>query len=183
MVRIKVFAFIGFLIVSLTSFAEDSLSSNTNNANVDAGSYHINVVLPEYMNWTLYKDNKDASGYTKIYLPRKANNISEQNITVTYDSSNQNSLRDDMQQVLDALDKTDCQVTNHKVLEKLKNHITFVVNLDQCADNKSITQIFKIYNTDDGQYSITYSADTLAVDYDLINKMQNVILSSRLIAR
>ena len=179
---LKMLVFIGVFLCSFAAMGDDfpmAESSGSNNMNV--GSYHIDILLPTYMQWTLYKDNKDVSGYTKIYLPQKANNMSDQNITVNYSKDVQTSLKDSMQEVVNALDNTDCKVQDTKILTKLNKSIVFTVALDQCANNKSAIQVFKIFNTEDGQYSIIYSADLTVTDQDTVNKMKSTIEFARLV--
>jgi hypothetical protein len=180
--KIKVFVFLSCLFFCWSVFADVSPQTVNSDNSAHSGSYYIGVVLPIYMNWTLYKTENNTFGYTKTYLPRGSNNISDQNIVVSYDSSNSESLSEAMQDVLDTLDKTDCQVSKNTILEKLKNHVTFTVNLDQCANNKSLVQTFKIYSADDGQYSIIYSADSQVIDNETITSVQNAIVQARLVA-
>jgi hypothetical protein len=163
---------------SLNAFADDQVGSNKND--IPLGRYHIDIVLPQDMHWTLFKNVQDTAGYNKIYLPRKADNMSDQNISVSYGVNISTPIDDTMQEVVSVLDKTDCEIADSKVIKKEHNSIVFEVLLDRCANNKSAVQIFKVFDVDEGQYSVFYSADLEKVDESTLQKMKMAIQNSRL---
>lgn len=139
-------------------------------------AYKIDYALPKGMQTKLLNDEQDVGGYVKTYILQGAGILS-----VNYGRNIKASLKDSMQQVANVMARTNCQVRDTKILKEEPNMLMFSTTMDKCANGKSLRQIFKVYNMQDGQYSILYATEPQAVSSDAMHKMEQVMESAKVV--
>jgi hypothetical protein len=149
-------------------------------ASVNKQDYKFNVHLPA--SWKIASNEKYTGGYVKVFVPQSARGrLNEQNIVINYTQQVKSSLNTSMQQVATVLAKADCSTRDVKVIDRGKNSINFVALLDKCRNGKSLTQVFKIFNTPNGQYAILYTANLHRVSHDVIKDMQKLVKTADIV--
>lgn len=156
---------LGMTVVSVNVFA----------ANVDNKQhYKLDVNLPA--SWKVASNEKYSGGYVKVFVPQSAGGrLNEQNVVLNYARQVNTSLSASMQEVLKVVSTADCSTRDVKLINQSKNSINFVASLDRCKNGKSLTQVFKIFNTPNGQYAILYTANPNIVSQDAISNMKNLV--------
>ena len=162
----KALSIVSLCALSFSAFAETELAS----------PYQISYQAPA---WKLANKQQDPDGYTFQYQPANAQKHFE-SITVNYGKGIQSSLKDSMQQVVSEMNTTGCQTRESSILKEDTKTLVFKTVLDQCTNGKSLTQIFKVFNTPDGQYSIVYSVDSVMHANKSPDKMESIIESAKL---
>jgi len=141
--------------------------------------YKITFSAPQNMDWQLAKQKNDNRGYFLNYLPAK--NARNQSILINYGRGIRTSLTNAMNQAVNAQKNADCRNKTHKVLTREKNSLTFKTHLSTCRGGFELTQIFKVFNKPDGQYSIIYSAKNTDVNAKTIAALEKTIRNAKLI--
>jgi hypothetical protein len=166
--KLKMLFAAGLAAFSVSTFAGTTLLSD----------YKIVYQAPT-PTWKLANQQQDAEGYTMQYQPKSVK-TSFQSITLNYGKGIQVSLKDSMQQVVSEMNTTDCQRKESNILKQDDKTLVFSTLLDQCANGKTLTQVFKVFNMPDGQYSIVYSADAKSSSSS-IQQMESMIESAKLV--
>lgn len=149
-----------------------------------ATAFHqIVFKAPHDMPWKLSKERHEKLGYIKMYIPKTAQNDKVQALTINYGRGIKTPLKNSMQEVLNVIAVSDCQHKDSKIIKKQHNMLIFSVSMDHCLNGKSLLQIFKVFNANDGQYSILYTADQNLVPPRTLRKMQAVIENAKLVSR
>lgn len=163
--------FIAFLVFSFTLFLNSAFA-----APEGAPAYMIDYSLPSTMQTRVLNNEQDVGGYVKTYIVQGAGILS-----INYGKNIKASLKDSMQQVINVMAKTNCKVRDTKILKEEPTMLMFSTTMDQCANGKSLRQIFKVFNMPDGQYSILYATEPKVVSADAVKKMEEVIQSAKIV--
>ncbi len=139
--------------------------------------YEIKADLAD---WKMVGEKTDPGGYFKLYQPRHTTSGQEK-ILINYGKNITTSLNDSMQEVIRVEKKLPCATFNYKVLSQNSNNLSFMTRLSDCSQGPgSLVTIRKVFNADDGQYSITYSAVPTAINTNRLDAMEHVIVTSHL---
>ncbi len=139
--------------------------------------YEIKADLAD---WKMVGEKIDPDGYFKLYQPRQPMSGQEK-ILINYGKNITTSLNDSMQQAFNVQKQLPCATFNYKVLSQNTNDVSLMTRLSGCSQGpNSVITIRKIFNTNDGQYSIIYSAVPTAIPVSRIESMKHVIITSHL---
>ena len=136
--------------------------------------YKLDVNLPA--SWKVASNEKYSGGYVKVFVPKAAGaRLNEQNVVMNYTRNANISLSASMHEVLKVVATADCSTRDVRLINQSKNSINFVASLDRCKNGKSLTQVFKIFNTPNGQYAILYTANPNIVSPGVISNMKKLV--------
>jgi hypothetical protein len=149
-----------------------------NEPEANTPQHEINISFPSDMDWTLVENNQDDAGYIKTYQPKDQIDKKIQSVIISYGSGSRPSLSESLHQVKIAMANAVCRQKDVRVVKENNNDMTFATLLDECANGRSLVQIFRVFNAKDGQYSIIYTAAPGLVDAHVMQKMQQAIESA-----
>ncbi len=160
----------------LTACSNNNLEQGSHSPNPAKARYKIHFRLPASEHWALVSVEQDANGYAKSYRSLTARGLSaDQSFYINYGHNIKTPLVDSMHEVVSALAGTGCQRTGSKVEKLTQTTLTFTASADQCMNGRPISQVFKVFNMADGQYSIVYSANPKVVPVKVRQRMKNVV--------
>jgi len=142
--------------------------------------YKINFQLPA--NWKVASSEQDSDGYSRFYRPEDTLHaaVATESIFLNYGVGNTKPLSTSMQEIVQGFRPTGCHIDS-KLLSEQKNSMIFRVNLSQCQTGRSADQIYKIFNTQDGHYELSYSANRAIVSAAEAKKMEQVVRSAQIV--
>jgi hypothetical protein len=149
-----------------------------NEAEVNAPQHTIDINFPSEMDWTLVENDQDEAGYIKTYQPKEQIDKKIQSLIISYGRGLRPSLSESLRQVKNAMADVACRQKDVRVVKENSHDLTFAALLDDCANGRSMVQIFKVFNAKEGQYSIIYTVVPDQVDSSTIHTMQSVIESA-----
>ncbi|HSW69798.1 MAG TPA: hypothetical protein VLI69_06595 [Gammaproteobacteria bacterium] len=139
----------------------------------------VNFQLPPSQKWDLVSVEQDANGYAKSYRSVGAKGLSaDQSFYINYGKNIRTPLLESMHEVVGSLASTGCKHTDAKRVKLDKNILIFTASANQCMSGRSISQTFKVFNMNDGQYSIVYSANPNAVPNKTRQQMKSVVMNA-----
>lgn len=157
--------------VSVNAFADDT----------DEQGYKMHVSFPP--SWKVVSNENNSSGYTVVFMPTSATGkLNEQNLVINYAQGVKSPLNASMQQITHVLRTAACARRDVKVIHRDKNSVQFVASLDKCKNGKSLSQMFKIINSPNGQYSVFYTANPTKISPDMIKRMQDAVKEAGIVA-
>lgn len=143
--------------------------------------YKVNFQIPKTQKWDLISVEQDANGYAKSYREANAKGVTaDQSFYINYGHRIHTPLLASMNEVVGAMANTGCKQTGSKMLSLTKNTLIFTAFAEHCMSGRSISQIFKVFNMMDGQYSIVYSANSNVVPAQTIQQMRHVVISAKI---
>jgi hypothetical protein len=150
-------------------------------ANVAMAKNKVLFQLPASQKWELVSVEQDANGYAKSYRSMSAKGSSaDQSFYINYGRNIRTPLLEAMHEVVGSMASTGCKHTGAKMIKLEKSFLIFSASADQCITGRSISQVFKVFNMEDGQYSIVYSANPHAVKNKIRAGMESVVIDSRI---
>jgi hypothetical protein len=165
-----------FILSSCTNM-EQRASNNTAMA-----THKVNFQLPATQKWDLVSVEQDVNGYAKSYRSESAKGLSaDQSFYINYGHNIKTPLLESMHEVVGSMASTGCKHTSSKIIKLEKNTLIFSASADECMSGRSIWQVFKVFNMNDGQYSIVYSANPNAIPANLREKMKAVVTSAKVV--
>lgn len=108
--------------------------------------------------WTKDSVESDSSGYTMMYRPTNQSGIEPQAIRLMYGRGITTSLQEAVQEAATAMAQSSCQTNTYRILQQSSQSIVFTTKMANCSSGNGMYTYRKIFNTKDGQYSITYVA-------------------------
>ncbi len=139
----------------------------------------VNFKLPANQRWALVSLEQDANGYAKSYRSVSAKGLSaDQSFYINYGHNIKTPLDKSMKEVVSSLASTGCTNTTSKIEKSTANMLIFTASADHCTAGRPVSQVFKVFNMADGQYSIVYSANPNAVSNKIRQQMKDVVLKS-----
>ena len=154
--------------------------STTENATMT--KHKVNFQLPTSQRWDLVSVEQDANGYAKSYRSAQAKNTAaDQSFYINYGRNIKTPLLESMHEVVGSLASTGCKQTSSKIVKLEKNILIFNAAADQCMSGRAMWQVFKVFNMQDGQYSIVYSANPKVVSAKIREQMKNVVMKATII--
>lgn len=120
----------------------------------------------------------DAGGYLVTYTRKDS---TRQRIEINYGRGLHSSQEDTMQQVKNAEAMADCQRNDFSVISSDKYALVFKTIQDKCSTGKSLTQVYKVFNLSDGQYSIIYAANPTRVSPGTIYGMTEMVKDATIV--
>ncbi len=136
----------------------------------------VNFKLPANQKWALINDEQAANGYAKSYRAIYAKGIcADQSFYINYGHSIKTPLKQSMQEVVKSLASSGCTNTRSKIEKSGPNMLIFTASADHCTAGRPVSQVFKVFNMADGQYSIVYSANPNAVPNKIRQQMKSVV--------
>ncbi len=152
-----------------------------NDANVAMAKYKVNFKLPPSQKWDLVSVEQDANGYAKSYRSDAAKGLAaDQSFYINYGHGIKTPVLTSMHEVVGSLSSTGCKRTHSQILKLDKNILIFNASADQCMSGRSVWQVFKVFNMEDGQYSIVYSANPRVVAVNKREQMKTVVMNSKI---
>ncbi|HSW93354.1 MAG TPA: hypothetical protein VLJ15_03250 [Gammaproteobacteria bacterium] len=137
--------------------------------------------LPTSQRWVLVNVEQDANGYARSYRSMFAKGLSaDQSLYINYGRNIKTPLTQSMHEVVNSLASTGCEKTASKIEKTGQNRLVFTATADQCPNGRPVSQVFKVFNTADGQYSIVYSANPKVVPVRYRQQMRQVVMNATL---
>lgn len=153
------------------------------NSNVASAKYKVKFQLPASQKWDLVSVEQDSNGYAKSYRSATAKGLSaDQSFYINYGHGIRTPLLESMHEVVGSLASTGCKHTNSKIIKLESNELIFSAAAEQCMSGRSVWQVFKVFNMEDGQYSIVYSGNPSAVSEKTRDQMKAVVMSAKITA-
>lgn len=145
-----------------------------------ASKFQIVFDIPS--NWQSSYTKYDPDGYFNLYRPLNEDQSVPmiQGILINYGKDIKTPLKESMQQLIDSQKNIGCQKQDYKTLSENNNSLIFTINLSECQNGIDLMQIYKVFNMEDGQYSISYSADPNKIDPKTIEAMKTVIINAKI---
>lgn len=168
------------LFLAVVSLSLTACSSNTqqeqSSMNPSKAKYKVNFRLPASLRWSLVSVEQDANGYAKSYRSLAARGLSaDQSFYINYGHNIKTPLMASMREVVNSLGSTGCKRSNSKIVKITPDTLVFTATADHCTNGRPVSQVFKVFNMTDGQYSIVYSANPNAVSSKVRQEMKNVV--------
>ena len=154
----------------------------TGNGHVATAKNKVNFQLPKSQKWDLVSVEQDANGYAKSYRSRTARGLSaDQSFYINYGHHIKTPLLESMNAVVGSLANTGCKSTHSKIIKLENNTLIFSASAEQCMSGRPVDQVFKVFNMQDGQYSIVYSANPKAVPVKTREAMRTVVTKANIV--
>jgi hypothetical protein len=144
-------------------------------------AYTFDFNPPRASDWQLVQNAFDKNGYARTYMLPQTGDATPESVTISYGRNIHTSVKASMQEVVDNFKKINCKQKQSHVIQQKTDALVFSTTLDQCTNGKAVTQIFKVFNMPDGQYSIIYSADPRKTSKSAIADMQKAVESGKLV--
>jgi hypothetical protein len=150
-------------------------------ANTAMAKNKVNFRLPTTQKWDLVSVEQDANGYAKSYRSVSAKGLSaDQSFYINFGRNIKTPLLESMHEVVGSMASTGCKHTDSKIIKLEKSSLIFAASANECMSGRSISQIFKVFNMNDGQYSIVYSANPRVVPVSTRDQMKTVVVSAKI---
>jgi hypothetical protein len=150
-------------------------------ANSAMAKNKVNFKLPSSQKWVLVNVEQDANGYARSYRSAYAKGLSaDQSLYINYGRNIKTPLKQSMHEVVDSLAGTGCKKTDSKIEKSGPNMLVFTATATECPIGRPVSQVFKVFDMEDGQYSIVYSANPKVVPNKIRQQMKNVVITSTL---
>lgn len=160
----------------LTACSNNNPDPGSRSLNPAKAANKVNFRLPASEHWALVSVEQDANGYAKSYRSTTARGLSaDQSFYINYGHNIKTPLLASMHEVTSSLANTGCKRIGSKIEKLNQNSLTFTATADQCTNGRPISQVFKVFNMQDGQYSIVYSANPRVVRIKDRQQMKNVV--------
>jgi len=147
--------------------------------------YKLDYKLPKSAKLHLFDQQEDADGYTRRYkvITNEKSSIAEpmSMVMMTHGRKVRLTPKQAMEEVVQVHAQANCAQKGDKVIKLYDSVIIFMTYLDQCANGKSLVQIYKSFNTPSGQYAINYSANPQDVSKETMQKMQEMVKVARIV--
>ncbi len=164
---------------SFALFGCSNMGQGTNN--VAMAKHKVMFKLPASQKWDLVSVEQDSNGYAKSYRSIAAKGMAaDQSFYINYGHNINTPLLESMHEVVGSMASTGCKQTSSKIIKLEKTTLIFSAYADQCMSGRPVWQIFKVFNMDDGQYSIVYSANPAAVSSKTKEQMKKVVMTSQI---
>lgn len=144
-------------------------------------AYTFDFNPPRASDWQMVQNVFDKNGYARTYMLPQVNNTTPESVTISYGRNIHTSVKASMQEVVGNFHKINCKQKQSHVIDEKTNTLVFSTTIDQCHNGKAVTQIFKVFNMPDGQYSIIYSADPRKTPKSTIAEMQKAVVRGKLV--
>lgn len=175
----KKIAFIVLAASFILTGCSDNMGQGQSSRNTAMAKNKVNFRLPTSQKWDLVSVEQDANGYAKSYRSMAAKGLSaDQSFYINYGRNIHTPLLESMNEVVGSLANTGCKRTGSKMEKLNKNTLIFTASADHCLSGRSIWQVFKVFNMEDGQYSIVYSANPNAVAVKTKQQMKAVVTNA-----
>ncbi|MEO8401938.1 MAG: hypothetical protein ABI597_09135 [Gammaproteobacteria bacterium] len=172
---------IGLSVIALAISSCAELPQNANTSPSIAKN-KVHFQLPPSQKWDLISVEQDANGYAKSYRSVSAKGLeSDQSFYINFGRNIRTPLLESMHEVVGSMASTGCRRTTSKMLDLEKNSLVFIATANQCMAGRPVWQIFKVFNMQDGQYSIVYSANPGAVPIKTMQQMKTVVIKSNIV--
>ncbi|EKD54424.1 MAG: hypothetical protein ACD_60C00087G0036 [uncultured bacterium] len=144
--------------------------------------YKVSFNFPKHQQWDLVSVEQDANGYAKSYRSLSAKGMAkDQSFYINYGHNIETPMLASMNEVVGSMSNTGCKRTHSKIVSLNKNTLVFIASADECMSGRSIWQIFKVFNMQDGQYSIVYSGNPNAVPVSTMQQMKTVVMGAKIV--
>lgn len=171
----KSFAIAAACILPLSACQQGTLFTND-----EANAHSKYQIKADLTDWKMVKQENDPQGYYKIYEPVHKTAAQEE-ILINYGKGITTSLVNSAQQIINVDRQLPCSGFNHKIIAQAANTLTLKVKLDHCQPGPNSLLVYtKIFNADDGQYSIKYSVIATNLNQSRNRHMKQVVLNSSL---
>ncbi len=169
-----------FAVCSLVLAGCSNMSQSTNNTTM--AKHKVIFKLPKSQKWDLVSVEQDSNGFAKSYRSASARGLSaDQSFYINYGRNIRTPLLESMHEVVGSMASTGCKRTSSKIIKLEDSTLIFSAYADQCMSGRPVWQIFKVYNMDDGQYSIVYSENPAAVSTRTKDQMKAVVMKSKIV--
>lgn len=143
--------------------------------------YTFDFNPPEADKWQLVQNAFDPNGYARTYMLPQTGQVEPESVTISFGRNIHTTLNSSMQEVVDSLKKIHCQDKKSHVIKKQEDSLVFYTLINRCDNGKALQQIFKVFNTKGGQYSIIYSTDPRKTSAKRIAEMQQAVIAGKLV--
>lgn len=144
-------------------------------------AYTFDFNPPRSSDWQMVQNVFDKNGYARTYMLPQVDNATPESVTISYGRNIHTSVKASMQEVVGNFKKIHCKQKQSHVIQEKTDILVFSTTINQCNNGKALTQIFKVFNKPDGQYSIIYSADPRKTSKDTIAEMQKAVVAGKLV--
>ncbi len=144
-------------------------------------AYTFDFNPPRSSEWQLVQNVFDANGYARTYMLPQTGDALPESVTISYGKHIHTSPKASMREVVDNFKKIHCKQKQAHLISQKEDTLVFSTLINQCDNGKALQQIFKVFDTPDGQYSIIYSADPRKTPASAVEQMQKAVVAGKLV--